>query len=160
MSVAYQQAQKQRYRITLDLSVFGDFDPHQIDWEKLFKLEGAEKCDAYVEDLSKPDRWWSLSEEIAHLQSVLVVWGAHFTAPLTFKTYQMITDNYIYQLYSFVYGLIDLADQDFIRNVKCEWYEFLIGSDVFLDDIHLCVAANAYARQVLGVWYPNSFPTN
>ena len=63
----------------------------------------------------------------------------------------MITDNYIYQLYSFVYGLIGLAAQDFIRNVKCEWYEFLIGSDVFLDDIHLCVAANAYARQVLGV---------
>jgi len=57
MSVAYQQAQKQRYRITLDLSVFGDFDPHQIDWEKLFKLEPAEKCDAYVEDLSTPDRW-------------------------------------------------------------------------------------------------------
>jgi hypothetical protein len=57
MSVAYQQAQKQRYRVTLDLSVFGDFDPHQIDWEKLFKLEPAEKCDAYVEDLSTPDRW-------------------------------------------------------------------------------------------------------
>ncbi len=57
MSVAYQTAQKQRYRITLDLSVFGDFDPHQIDWEKLFKLEPAEKCDAYVEDLSVPDRW-------------------------------------------------------------------------------------------------------
>ena len=57
MSVAYQQAQKQRYRITLDLSVFGDFDPHQIDWERLFKLEPAEKCDAYVEDLSTPDRW-------------------------------------------------------------------------------------------------------
>jgi len=37
MSVAFQQAQKQRYRVTLDLSVFGDFDPHQIDWEKLFK---------------------------------------------------------------------------------------------------------------------------
>ena len=57
MSVAYRQAQKQRYRITLDISVFGDFDPHQIDWEKLFKLEGAEKCDAYVEDLDTPDRW-------------------------------------------------------------------------------------------------------
>jgi len=57
MSVAYQQAQKQRYRVTLDLSVFGDFDPHQIDWERLFKLEPAEKCDAYVEDLSTPDRW-------------------------------------------------------------------------------------------------------
>lgn len=58
MSVAYQQAQKQRYRITLDLNVLGDFDPHQIDWEKLFKLEPAERCEAYVEDLNSPDRWW------------------------------------------------------------------------------------------------------
>lgn len=57
MSVVYQQAQKQRYRITLELDVLGDFDPHQIDWEKLFKLEPAEHCDAYVEDLSTPDRW-------------------------------------------------------------------------------------------------------
>ena len=57
MSVAYHQAQKVRYRVTLDLEVFSDFDPHQMDWEKLFKLEPAEKCSAYVEDLSTPDRW-------------------------------------------------------------------------------------------------------
>ncbi len=30
MSVAISQAQKQRYRITLDLEVMEDFDPHQI----------------------------------------------------------------------------------------------------------------------------------
>jgi hypothetical protein len=29
-----------------------------MDWDKLFKLEPAEKCSAYVEDLSTPDRWW------------------------------------------------------------------------------------------------------
>lgn len=57
MSVAISQAQKQRYRITLDLEVMGDFDPHQIDWEQLFELEGSERCDAYVEDLSVPVRW-------------------------------------------------------------------------------------------------------
>jgi hypothetical protein len=57
MSVSYLQAQKQRYRITLDLSVLPDFNPHQIDWNKLFELEPAEKVDAYVEDLSCPDRW-------------------------------------------------------------------------------------------------------
>ena len=57
MSVAFTQAQKVRYRVTLDLEVFSDFDPHQMDWEKLFKLEPAEKCSAYVEDLSTPDRW-------------------------------------------------------------------------------------------------------
>jgi hypothetical protein len=53
----YLKAQKQRYRITLDLEVLSDFNPHQIEWDKLFKLEPAEKVDAYVEDLSCPDRW-------------------------------------------------------------------------------------------------------
>jgi len=57
MSVAYHQAQKQRYRVTLELDVMSDFDPHQLNWEKLFKLEPAEHCEAYVEDLSTPDRW-------------------------------------------------------------------------------------------------------
>ena len=57
MSVVYHQAQKQRYRITLELDVLGDFDPHQIDWKELFDLEGSEYCDAYVEDLSNPVRW-------------------------------------------------------------------------------------------------------
>jgi len=57
MSVAYQKAQLQRYRITIDLQTFDDFDPHQLDWEKLFKLEPAESVEAYIEDLSRPDRW-------------------------------------------------------------------------------------------------------
>ena len=57
MSVAYSQAQKQRYRITLEMTVLGDFDPHQIDWEKLFKLEPSERCEAYVEDLDCPSKW-------------------------------------------------------------------------------------------------------
>ena len=58
MSVLYSQAQKQRYRITLDLEVMDDFDPHQIDWEQLFELEGTERViDSYVEDLSNPVRW-------------------------------------------------------------------------------------------------------
>jgi hypothetical protein len=57
MSVAFQQAQKQRYRITLDLEVLGDFDPHQLDWEKLFQLEPAERVSAYVEDLNAPGEW-------------------------------------------------------------------------------------------------------
>ena len=58
MSVAISQAQKQRYRITLDLEVMEDFDPHQIDWEQLFELEGSERViDSYVEDLSVPVLW-------------------------------------------------------------------------------------------------------
>ena len=58
MSVAISQAQKQRYRITLDLEVMDDFDPHQISWEDLFELEGSERLiDSYVEDLSVPVSW-------------------------------------------------------------------------------------------------------
>jgi hypothetical protein len=58
MSVAISQAQKQRYRITLDLEVMEDFNPHNIDWESLFELEGKEQLiDSYVEDLSVPVRW-------------------------------------------------------------------------------------------------------
>ena len=58
MTVAISQAQKQRYRITLDLEVMEDFDPHQIDWENLFELEGNEKViDSYVEDMRNPVSW-------------------------------------------------------------------------------------------------------
>ena len=58
MSVAISQAQKQRYRITLDIEVMDDFDPHQINWEELFEMEGTERViDSYVEDLSNPVRW-------------------------------------------------------------------------------------------------------
>ena len=58
MSVFYSQAQKQRYRITLELETLEDFDPHQINWEQLFELEGSERViDSYVEDLSVPVRW-------------------------------------------------------------------------------------------------------
>jgi hypothetical protein len=50
MSVIYSQAQKQRYRITLELETLEDFDPHQINWEDLFELEGSERViDSYVE---------------------------------------------------------------------------------------------------------------
>ena len=57
MSLAFQQAQKVRYRVTLELNVFDDMDPHQIDWEKLFQLEPAESVSAYVENLNAPERW-------------------------------------------------------------------------------------------------------
>ena len=58
MSVAFSQAQKQRYRITLDLEVMEDFNPHQIDWEGYSNSKGSERVvDSHVEDLSNPVRW-------------------------------------------------------------------------------------------------------
>ena len=38
--------------MTLEFDVFEDFDAKQIDYEKLFDLEGAETVEAYVEDFS------------------------------------------------------------------------------------------------------------
>jgi len=55
MSLAY--AQKQRFRVTLELDVLEDFDAHNIDWEKVLDVQGNESVTAYVEDLSRPDRW-------------------------------------------------------------------------------------------------------
>ncbi len=55
---SYLAGQKQRYRVTLELEVLEDFDPHQIDWNKVLDLQGNEKASAYIEDLSRPDRWW------------------------------------------------------------------------------------------------------
>ena len=57
MSVSYSVAQKSKYRITLELDVMEDFNPHQIRWEDLFELEGNESISAYVEDLQVPERW-------------------------------------------------------------------------------------------------------
>ena len=57
MPTVYHQAQKQRYRITLEIDALSDFNPHQINWEELFDLQGNETCDAYIEDLSNPARW-------------------------------------------------------------------------------------------------------
>ena len=48
--VSYQLVQKRKVRITLDLEVFNDFDPRQIDFEKLFKLEPNESVETYIED--------------------------------------------------------------------------------------------------------------
>jgi len=50
-------AQKQKYRITLELDVMEDFNPHQINWEELFDLGGDEKVEAYVEDLNTDHLW-------------------------------------------------------------------------------------------------------
>jgi predicted component of type VI protein secretion system len=52
MSVAFLQAQKKKVRVTLEFDVFQDFNPKDIDFEKLFDLEPAETVEAYVEDFS------------------------------------------------------------------------------------------------------------
>lgn len=54
MSVSsYLVARKKHVRLTIDLSVFPDFDARQINYEKLFNLEPAEKVEVYIEDFSE-----------------------------------------------------------------------------------------------------------
>ena len=62
-STIFHQLQKSKYRITLEIEAMNDFDPHNINWDKLFGLEGSEYCEAYVEDLHTPDTWWVILTE-------------------------------------------------------------------------------------------------
>ena len=57
MSVSYNYGQKSKYRITLELDVLDDFNPHDINWNKVFKLEGNETCKSIIEDMSNPVSW-------------------------------------------------------------------------------------------------------
>ena len=53
--VSFLEAQKQKVRITLDLEVFEDFHPRDINYKRLFDLETGESVDAYVEEFDAVD---------------------------------------------------------------------------------------------------------
>ena len=53
--VSFLEAQKQKVRITLDLEVFEDFHPRDINYQRLFDLEPGESVDAYVEEFDAVD---------------------------------------------------------------------------------------------------------
>ena len=57
MTVSNIYGQKTKYRITLELDVFDDFNPHEIAWDKVFKLEDDEAVESYIEDLSNARVW-------------------------------------------------------------------------------------------------------
>ena len=52
MTVSYTYGQKTKYRITLELNVQDDFNPRQIDWDKLLDIQENESCQSYIEDLN------------------------------------------------------------------------------------------------------------
>ena len=55
MTVSYYNSQRQRIRITLDLDVLDDFNPRDINWDKVFELGGNEYVEAYIEELDVPE---------------------------------------------------------------------------------------------------------
>ncbi len=54
MSVSYTYGQKTKYRITLELDVLDDFNPRDIDWNKVLQIEENEDCKCYIEDIDSP----------------------------------------------------------------------------------------------------------
>ena len=57
MAVTYYNRTEQKYRITLDITVEDDFNPHQIDWRKVLELQENESIESVTEDLSNPVCW-------------------------------------------------------------------------------------------------------
>ena len=57
MAVTYYNRTEQKYRITLDITVQDDFNPHQIDWRKVLQLEPDEHVESVTEDMSNPVSW-------------------------------------------------------------------------------------------------------
>ena len=57
MSVLYNQATKSKYRITLELDVLDDFNPRQINWEKVLDIGENESVVSYTEELDIADEW-------------------------------------------------------------------------------------------------------
>ena len=57
MTVSYYNRTAERYRITLDITVQDDFNPHQIDWRKVLQLEDNESVESYTEELDIPCSW-------------------------------------------------------------------------------------------------------
>ena len=57
MTVSYYNCTPTKYRITLELDVVDDFNPHQIDWRKVLQLEENESVQSVTEDLSNPVSW-------------------------------------------------------------------------------------------------------
>ena len=57
MPVTYYNRIEQKYRITLDITVQDDFNPHQINWRKVLQLEPDEHVESVTEDMSNPVSW-------------------------------------------------------------------------------------------------------
>ena len=42
---------KRKYSVTLDFDVYEDFNPYEIDWNKIFQIEGQEHLDVNIRNL-------------------------------------------------------------------------------------------------------------
>ena len=57
MPVSYYNCTPTKYRITLELDVNNDFNPRQINWEKVFDLSEDERVVSYIEEMDIDPEW-------------------------------------------------------------------------------------------------------
>ena len=44
---------KRKFSITLDFDVYEDFNPYEIDWIKIFQIEGQEHLDVNIKNIDE-----------------------------------------------------------------------------------------------------------
>ena len=49
---------KKNFRVVLDFNVYEDFDPHNINWKKVFEIQGSEDLQVQIEDYSDMEEVW------------------------------------------------------------------------------------------------------
>ena len=57
MPVSYYNPTLNKYRITLELDVRDDFNPRQINWEKVLDIGADESVVSYTEELDIDPEW-------------------------------------------------------------------------------------------------------
>ena len=57
MPVSYYNSTLNKYRITLELDVLDDFNPRQINWDKVLDIGENESVVSYTEELDISDEW-------------------------------------------------------------------------------------------------------
>ena len=57
MPVSYYNCTPTKYRITLELDVNNDFNPRQINWDKVLDIGENESVVSYTEELDISDEW-------------------------------------------------------------------------------------------------------
>ena len=57
MPISIYNRTQSKYRITLELDVESDFNPRDINWDKVFDLGGNESVESYIEELDIPADW-------------------------------------------------------------------------------------------------------
>ena len=57
MAISNIYGQKSKYRITLEIEALDDFNPHQINWDKVLDIGENESVVSYTEELDISDDW-------------------------------------------------------------------------------------------------------